>query len=435
MRILIIGSSHGTIVTEAGRIAVKNGSKVTTASDIDHAIHSLRSGKGADLVLIDIKMNIGRFIDTLRNERFTMPVIACGYKETTPEEASRAIDMGADEYLSLPPNPELIAAIFAKLTSDIKKPIYSSQSMEKVIKLADQVAGSHASVLITGESGTGKEVISQYIHQKSPRKQGNFIAINCAAIPESLLESELFGHEKGAFSGAVARRIGKFEEANEGTILLDEISEMDLRLQAKLLRVLQEKEITRVGSNEPIHVNVRVLATSNRNMAQSVKDGHFREDLFFRLNVINIQIPSLRERIDDIPILSKHFVKEYCADNHMSPKDMTPKALAKLSGYHWPGNVRELSNTIHRAVLLSGDKIDEDSIIFSDEHAILSKETEQPNAAGQVGKSIAEMERSLIIDTVKHYFGDHAYAAKILGISINELQEKLKQYKNEGFLP
>src|SRR5690606_18746407 len=214
-----------------------------------------------------------------------------------------------------------------------------------------------ASVLITGESGTGKEVLARYVHSRSHRAKKPFISVNCAAIPESLLESELFGHEKGAFTGALARRIGKFEEANGGTLLLDEISEMDVRLQAKLLRAIQERLIDRVGGNRPVPIDIRILATSNRDLAEAVREGSFREDLLFRLNVVNLKLPPLRQRPGDIAAFSEHFVEKYAQANGLGRRILSPEARAALQEAPWPGNVRELENTLHRAVLLSGGEV------------------------------------------------------------------------------
>ncbi len=235
----------------------------------------------------------------LAAERICTPVVACGIG-TDARRAVDAIRAGAKEYLPLPPDAELIAAVLAAVADESHQLIYEDEAMDAVIALADQVAGCEASILITGESGTGKEVLARYVHRKSQRADKPFISVNCAAIPENLLESELFGHEKGAFTGAVARRIGKFEEANGGTLLLDEISEMDARLQAKLLRAIQEREIDRVGGAKPVKVDIRIIATSNRDLAEAVKHGTFREDLLYRLNVVNLRLPALRERPKDI---------------------------------------------------------------------------------------------------------------------------------------
>src|SRR5690606_13122463 len=227
----------------------------------------------------------------------------------------------------------------------------------------DQVARSDASVLITGESGVGKEVLARYLHQKSRRADKPFISVNCAAIPDNLLESELFGHEKGAFTGALARRIGKFEEADGGTLLLDEISEMDGRLQAKLLRAIQERVIDRVGGSRPVKVDIRILATSNRDLGKAVREGAFREDLWYRLNVVTLRLPALRERPADVLALAEHFVKKYAAANGTPERPLSAEARRRLQLHPWPGNVRELENAMHRAVLLAtGPEIDEEAI-------------------------------------------------------------------------
>ncbi len=254
----------------------------------------------------------------------------------------------------MPPDPELIAAVLAAVADDSRELIYRDEAMARVVKLAQQIATSDASVLITGESGTGKEVLARYVHTRSQRHNKPFISINCAAIPEHLLESELFGHEKGAFTGAIARRIGKFEEANGGTLLLDEISEMDARLQAKLLRAIQERVIDRVGGTRPVPVDIRILATSNRDLTQAVRDGSFREDLLFRLNVVNLKIPPLRERPADIIELAQYFIKKYADANGMAQRALSAEARRALVANRWQGNVRELENTLHRAVLLAG---------------------------------------------------------------------------------
>ena len=278
MRLLIIGKLKGHIGA-ASRIALARGAKVQQVDEIDLALNSLRSGKGADLIMADINLDIKGLVSSLENEHFCIPVVACGL-ETDAEPAVKAIKSGAREYLPLPPDAELIAAVLETVTHEETNFIYSDPSMLKTTKLAEQIAPSDASVLITGESGTGKEVMARFIHNNSKRKEKQFISINCAAIPENLLESELFGHEKGAFTGAIARRIGKFEEANGGTLLLDEVTEMHPLLQAKLLRAIQEREIDRVGGIKPVPINIRIIATSNRDLEEAVKNKEFREDLF-----------------------------------------------------------------------------------------------------------------------------------------------------------
>ncbi len=285
MRLLILGPLEGYIST-AGKIALARGAKVAHVDDIDTALNALRSGQGADLLMMDVKLDIARMVESLKQERINVPIVACGIG-TDAEAAVRAIRAGAKEYIPLPPDATLIAAVLEAVAEESQAVIWRDPAMEKVLRLAEQVAPADASLLLTGESGTGKEVLARFIHRKSRRAKQNFISVNCAAIPENLLESELFGHEKGAFTGAVARRIGKFEEANGGTMLLDEISEMHPRLQAKLLRAIQEREIDRVGSTHPIKIDIRLIATSNRDLEEEVRKGSFREDLYFRLNVVD----------------------------------------------------------------------------------------------------------------------------------------------------
>lgn len=449
MRLLIIGDLYGQIGAASG-IARTRGAKVSHAEDIESAMTSLRNGQGADVIMIEVREDIEKLCTSLMRERFTLPVIACGV-QADKDAAVRAIRGGAKEYIPLPPNEELIAAVFEAITEERNDVIHASQAMANVLKMADQVAASEASVLITGESGTGKEVIARYLHRKSRRSGKEMISVNCAAIPENLLESELFGHEKGAFTGAVGRRIGKFEEADGSTMFLDEISEMDLRLQAKLLRVLQEREIDRIGGNKPVKVNIRIIATSNRNLPEEVKAGRFREDLYFRLNVINLQLPALRERKEDILPLSKFFIDKYSKANAVPVKALSEDGLAKLMAYHWPGNVRELENTMHRSVLLAmNEQIDASAILVSAQveslaaaltgashpmHPPVADTAAKPaerNTSSLVGRTVETVERDLILDTLNHCLGNRTHAANILGISIRTLRNKLKAYNEQG---
>jgi DNA-binding NtrC family response regulator len=368
-------------------------------------------------------------------------VVACG-TSTDARAAVAAIHAGAKEYIPLPPDPELIAAVLAAVADDHRDFIYRDDAMAAVVKLAQQIAPSDASVLITGESGTGKEVLARFVHAKSNRARAPFISVNCAAIPEHLLESELFGHEKGSFTGAVARRIGKFEESSGGTLLLDEISEMDVRLQAKLLRAIQERVIDRVGGAKPVPVDIRIIATSNRNLAEVVKAGTFREDLFYRLNVVNLKIPPLRERPADVLELADHFVKMYARANGCS-RVLSTEARAQLIANRWPGNVRELENAMHRAVLIAGsESIGPEAIIAPDgarleeqraapavHHATFAAETV---TRALVGRTVADVERDLILETLKHCLGNRTHAANILGISIRTLRNKLNEYAGDG---
>ncbi len=313
MRLLIIGTLGGQ-VSAAAKIALSRGARVAQVDDVGGALVALRAGQGADLVMIDVELDIAALVGALKAERIHLPVVACGIGSDAAA-AVRAIKAGAKEYIPLPPDAELIAAVLAAVTEEADAILFRDPAMTDVLRLADQVAASDASILICGESGTGKELLARHLHRKSKRAGNVMVSVNCAAIPENLLESELFGHEKGAFTGAVARRIGKFEEANGGTLLLDEISEMDIRLQAKLLRAIQERVIDRVGGNQPIKVDIRVLATTNCDLEAEVRAGRFREDLYFRLNVVTLRLPALRERPADLDLLTDHFLRKYSAAN------------------------------------------------------------------------------------------------------------------------
>ncbi len=445
MRLLIVGGLQGQIGL-ATKIAMDKGAKVTHAMDIEQALASLRGGIGADLVFCDVGLEIGALVRGLAAERICTPVVACGIGTDT-RRAVDAIRAGAKEYLPLPADPELIAAVLAAVADESHQLVYEDEAMAAVLSLADQIAGSEASILVTGESGTGKEVLARYVHRKSARNDKPFISVNCAAIPENLLESELFGHEKGAFTGAIARRIGKFEEANGGTLLLDEISEMDARLQAKLLRAIQEREIDRVGGTKPVKVDIRIIATSNRDLAEAVKHGTFREDLLYRLNVVNLRLPALRERPKDIRALSHHFARKYAEANGVQYRSISSQTERLLLGHFWKGNVRELENTIHRAVLLaSGAEIGPEAIRLPDGTQVGAASAIAPQnpsvqsavvsatavTRGLVGRTVSDVERDLILDTLDHCLGNRTHAANILGISIRTLRNKLREYSDSG---
>ncbi len=442
MRLLVIGRLSGQLAT-AVKMAMSAGAKVSHVETIAQGTQALRAGQGADLLMVDFELDIRALIAANEAERIRVPVVACGIG-ADPKRAADAIRAGAKEFIPLPAEAELIAAVLAAVSDDDRTLVARDPAMQAVTALADQVAGSEASILITGESGVGKEVMARYLHRKSRRAEKPFISVNCAAIPENLLESELFGHEKGAFTGALARRIGKFEEADGGTLLLDEISEMDVRLQAKLLRALQEREIDRVGGSKPVKVNIRIIATSNRDLVQAVREGAFREDLLYRLNVVNLRLPALRERPGDILALAEHFVKKYAAANSAPERVLSAEARRRLVGHRWPGNVRELENAMHRAVLLaSGAEIEEEAIRLPDGQpmalsdagaAIAGRAAQVASMAGAsfVGQTVAQVEQSLILDTLSHCFGNRTHAANILGISIRTLRNKLKEYSEAG---
>ncbi len=356
----------------------------------------------------------------------------------------------------IPENLDQQAKPRVAVTKKDKSIITNDINFRKILEVVGIIAGSNASVLIQGESGTGKELIARFVHTASPRKDNAFVAVNCAALPENLLESELFGHEKGAFTGAINAKIGKFELADGGTILLDEISEMDLTLQAKLLRVLQEREVDRVGGMKPIPVDVRVLATTNRDLRQYVAEGKFREDLYYRLNVIPLYIPALRDRQGDVRLLAEHFIRIYSKGN---PKNVSRELLQQLSNYSWPGNVRELQNSCERAVLLSmnnelriehfmlglgqiadvklQNNIDTHNTASSTQAVnSLTSAIEKLSSAGiddqslslYAGMSVAEAEKVLINETLRYTENNKTRAAELLGISIRTLRNKLQEY-------
>ncbi|GEP05030.1 sigma-54-dependent transcriptional regulator FlbD [Methylobacterium oxalidis] len=439
MRLLMIGRLNGELVT-ASKIAMSRGAAVTQADGVEQGLATLRA-KGADLVMIDVGLSVRDLVGALNEERIRTPVVACGVAADA-RAAVAAIQAGAKEYIPLPPDPELIAAVLEAVAADGRAFVWRDPAMERVVKLAEQIARSEASVLITGESGTGKEVLARHVHARSNRAAKPFVSVNCAAIPEALLESELFGHEKGAFTGAVARRIGRFEEANGGTLLLDEISEMDVRLQSKLLRALQERVIDRVGGSAPVKVDIRVLATSNRNLAEEVRKGSFREDLFYRLNVVHLRLPALRERPADILELAAHFSKKYAEVNGLPVRPLSRAAQTLVRENPWRGNVRELENTVHRAVLLaSGAEIGPEAILTPEGDAIAGAPADPAARAAQVaeaatrglvGRTVAQVECDLILDTLDHCLGNRTHAAKILGISIRTLRNKLNEYVEAG---
>ena len=327
--------------------------------------------------------------------------------------------------------------------------IGSSQAMRAVYQMVQRVAPSTASVLLVGETGTGKELIARAIHQLSPRSTGPFIRVNCGALSESLLESELFGHVKGAFTGAVANRTGRFEAAHTGTIFLDEVSATSEKLQVKLLRVLQEQEFERVGDTETIRVDVRVIAATNRDLETEIEAGNFREDLFYRLNVIQIDMPPLRERPDDIPHLAEHFVRKYCRQNGRAPLAIDPQAMQLLQQYHWPGNVRELENNIERAVVLcQGDTIRPEHLApklcnrqteAGQQHtgtgrlanltrSLVSQALRETSEPGNLYEQVIErVERELISHVLERCQGVRIKAAALLGINRNTLHKKLQE--------
>jgi DNA-binding NtrC family response regulator len=342
----------------------------------------------------------------------------------TIQDAVEVMKEGASDYLLKPFSFEALMAKIRLLMERIHQErglITENQKMLQVLRIAEEVAPSDTSILIYGESGTGKELLAGTIHKKSRRNHKPLVAINCAAIPDSLMESELFGHEKGAFTGATEKKIGKFEFANQGTLLLDEIGEMSLNLQAKLLRVLQEREINRVGGNQAIPIDIRIIATTNRDLYKESLEGKFREDLFYRLNVFPLYIPPLRERPDDIALLSDHFLKKFSGVLGKNIHGFTSPAMDFLMAKPWRGNIRELQNTIHRSVHLSkGDLIDITDFMIEAESA------PSPSSPGK----IKDLEKDMILKTLKEVNGNKTQAARILGVSVRTIRNKLHEYGN-----
>jgi DNA-binding NtrC family response regulator len=440
-RLLIIGSLEGEL-GQAARVAIARGARLAQAEGAAAGLARLRA-EGADLALVDVRHDVAWLVGALAAERIACPVIACGRVEDA-DAAVRAIEAGAREFLPLPPDPDLIIAMLQAAGADPAEdgPVARDPAMLALLARATQLARAEASVLITGESGTGKEVLARHLHAASRRARGPFVALNCAALPEALLESELFGHEKGAFSGALAARRGKFEQAEGGTLLLDEIGEMDPRLQAKLLRVIQEREVDRLGGTAPVKVDVRLLAATNRDLVAEVAKGRFREDLLFRLNVVSLHIPPLRARPGDIAPLAGYFAGRYARANGLPHRALSAAALARLEAHPWPGNVRELENALHRAVLLAeGPEIAPEAIQLSPPRAALpdapaptapALAPQRQGVSSLVGRRMEDVERDLILETLTHCLGNRTRAAEILGISIRTLRNKLGEYRAAG---
>lgn len=420
-------------------VLLRVGHQVQKCSNGLDALQTIE-GSVPDIVISDMKMpemSGADLLEKIRERHPRLPVVMITAYGTI-QQAVDAMKNGAFDFLTKPFSAEELEEVVNRAVRPNKKVasakgkaepratstiITNDPAFKRVLEVAMAIAGSSASVLIQGESGTGKELISRLIHYSGRQSSGPFVAVNCAALPGNLLESELFGHEKGAFTGAVEKKQGKFELANGGTILLDEISEMEEVLQAKLLRVLQEREIDRVGGQKPIPIDVRVLATTNRDIRKTVQEGKFREDLYYRLNVIPLYVPPLRERTGDIRLLAEHCIRRFSEGR---PKVLSPEVLKKLEAYSWPGNVRELENACHRAVLLSQtDTLDA-------EHFLLGTLDNASSTNGELmlkpGLSVAEAERRLIFETLRSTGNNKTKAAELLGISIRTLRNKLHEY-------
>ena len=427
----------------------RSGYSVESAATGAEALEKFKSAN-YNLVISDEmmpEMSGMDFLSSIKKISPQIPVIMISASGTV-SNAVAAMQQGASDYILKPFSFEMLektvrnvigrsngngrSPSFANTTkahSRAKHIVTQNQQFQKVLEMARGVAASRATILIQGESGTGKELLAAYVHQNSLNPQAPYIALNCAALPETLAESELFGHERGSFTGAVGRKIGKFEMAKDGTIVLDEISEMPLPLQAKLLRVLQEKEIDRIGGARSIEMGARVIAISNVALNKAVVDGKFREDLFYRINVIPLTVPPLRNRKDDIPILAHHFLEYYSAVNNKEIIGISDEAMKLLVSHKWKGNVRELENVIERAVLVGcNDVILPENLILDPSE---SDSDSQNSFAVKVGYTVKEMEKQLICKTLEQVKDNRTHAAELLGISIRTLRNKLREYKEE----
>ncbi|QJT08934.1 sigma-54-dependent transcriptional regulator [Oceanidesulfovibrio marinus] len=461
-----------TAVTTVFSLLKEEGFEVGLADNLRGALGFIKKSK--PLVVFSRPSMSGYRVEDLLAEAVQddgFPPVVVFTEQGSAQEAQRYLEKGAKDYWLEPLDAEkILAAVPAQIPqssggaksqqpSDKSAIIGTHPAIARILALAKQVAKSKATVLIQGESGTGKEMIARYLHQQSDRAGAPFVAVNCAALPEHLLESELFGHEKGAFTGAISRKLGKFELANHGTMLLDEISEMDLGLQAKLLRVLQEGELDRVGGMETVKVDVRVLATTNRELQQWVEEGKFRQDLYFRLNVIPLTLPPLHERGDDVLRLARHFVEQFREQYQLPPLEFSAEAVAWLKSYEWPGNVRELQNLMERSVLLAGAGPISTSHFLLDDTWTPPEEAAEPveevsstppqdvaephapaplsgesmeNVLADRVLPLSEMERIMIMRGLKQTSGNRTQAAEMLGISVRTLRNKLNEYRSRG---
>ena len=423
------------------------GYETRRADDGQSAIDAVKE-RFYDLILMDIRMNRVGGIEALEKIKEISPdipvVMMTAYGSV--DTAVTAMKAGAYDYLTKPLDIDELKLLVAKALRhhqlekenlflkeqlgsrfDFSNIIGRSRPMQDLLETVAMVAPTEATVLIQGESGTGKELIANAIHQNSPRSSHSFVKINCAALPETLLESELFGHEKGAFTGATSRRQGRFHLAHRGSILLDEIAEMSTATQSKVLRVLQEREFEPVGSAETIKVDARIIAATNKDLEAEVNAARFREDLYYRINVVSLTVPALRQRREDIPLLVDYFLKRYAEKNQRRFKGITPKAMDLLMRYDWPGNIRELENVVERAVIMGrGDFITPEA--FPSALRTIDPESIDEKMDFPAGKSLKEMEKAMILRTLEDAGGNRTRTAEILGISRRTLQFKLKEY-------
>ncbi len=435
---VLLVDKDGRDQAKISKFLLESGFRVSTAGDGLSAFEEI-VGDHHDLVIAELdlpQLNGLDLLKRIKGVKSSLPVILISANARVGD-AVTAMKLGAHDFLSKPLTYKMLGLITSHLNHSENGAgegrqeerftiITKNSEMNRLLKEAGEIANSQASIFIQGESGTGKELFARYIHRKSGRKDRPFVAVNCAALPETLLESELFGHEKGAFTGAITRKKGKFEIANHGTILLDEISEMDFQLQSKLLRVLQEREIDRVGGVGPITVDVRVIATTNRDIEIQMEEGKFREDLYYRLNVIPIHLPPLRERRDDISLLANYFIEKYNRLDERDVKGLTKEAEDALSQMPWKGNVRELENVIERAILMcKGDHIEEEGLLMKGK----AKKQDDPGHLFMPTVPLKEMEKKAIFQALDHTNGNRTHAAEILGISVRTLRNKMNDYR------
>jgi two-component system response regulator FlrC len=411
------------------RALERSGADVVTAADGKEALEKFQA-LGSSVIFADVRMPGMDGLALLRSVKRLQPetavVLITGFG--SDEMVAEARLAGAAHVLEKPvTHAELdrLLTVLLRRTDEPSAPenpiLTGNPKMEAILALARRVARTDATVLIQGETGSGKEMLARFVHRQSARSQGAFVAVNCAALPESLIESELFGHEKGAFTGAIGRRAGRFEAASGGTLLLDEVTEIPLGLQAKLLRALQEGEVVRVGSSHPVTVDVRVLAVTNRDLRTEVMEGRFRQDLFYRLNVVSLRLPPLRDRPGDIPLLARHFLLKYSAAYHSRAEGFTPEGMQKLLAHNWLGNVRELENVVQRAVILcAGPQIDADDVV-------LEESPLEPLAVG--GRTMTELQRDVILSTLARLNGNRTHTAKALGVTVRTIRNHIRKYR------
>jgi DNA-binding NtrC family response regulator len=450
-KVLVVDDEHGARQALVA-LLTEDGFDVREASDGYKALGMLETFD-PDILLTDLRMPLMDGIQLLNKARDEYPELVCIVMTAfgSVETAVDAMKAGADDYLTKPLNFDAVEMILDRTMrridmtrelADLRRTargnssdiIGSSTAIADVVQLGTQVANSRATVLITGESGTGKEMLARHVHRTSPRADKPFLTLHCAALPESLLESELFGHEKGAFTGATGMRQGRFEQADGGTLFLDEIGEISPSTQVKLLRFLQTREFERVGGNTTHSVDVRILAATNRDLEEEVRKGDFREDLYYRLNVINIEMPPLRVRRSDIPVLARHFIDKYARENNKDIQSVNPEVIEILESHDWPGNVRELENVIERAVVLSSNNSIEPTHLPSSLGTLGRLGSTFGDDIRIPGSTLADIERFAILETYADCGGNTRDTAEVLDISQRKVQYKLRDYRDEGFI-